>query len=149
MKNVRRRQMNAADIPAVLEIEKECFLSGWSFESYKNELSRDDSQTFIVESEKVVAGYAILRLITSASESEILNIAVKPEFQRHGIGTILLSEIVGFAKSRQIRSIWLEVRKTNFTAQDFYRRNGFVLSGQRKNFYTNPTEDALIMKLDL
>jgi ribosomal-protein-alanine N-acetyltransferase len=149
MKNLRRRQMNATDIPAVLEIEKECFLSGWSLESYKNELSRDDSQTFIVESEKTVAGYAILRLITSASESEILNIAVKPEFQRQGIGTILLSEIVGFAKSRQIGSIWLEVRKTNFTAQDFYRRNRFVLSGQRKNFYTNPTEDALIMKLDL
>lgn len=149
MKNVHLRQMSAADIPAVLEIEKECFLSGWSFESYKNELSRDDSGTFIVESEKIIAGYAILRLITSASESEILNIAVKPEFQRQGIGTILLSEIVGFVRSKQIRSIWLEVRKTNFTAQDFYRRNRFVLSGQRKNFYTNPPEDALIMKLDL
>lgn len=143
------RQMEVGDIPVVLEIEQECFLSSWSFEGYQNELSRDDSKAIIVENSKTIIGFAVLRLITSASESEILNIAIKPEFQKRGIGTILLKEIIGFLKSKRIRSLWLEVRKTNFTAQNFYRRNRFILNGQRKNFYTNPPEDALIMKLDL
>jgi len=149
MKNLQLREMNFSDIPAVLEIGRECFLSSWSFDGYRDELSRDDSQAIVVENDEIIVGFAVLRLITSASESEILNIAVKPEFQKQGIGTILLKEIVGLVKSSQIRSIWLEVRKNNFTAQDFYRRNNFVLSGRRINFYSNPREDALIMKLDL
>jgi ribosomal-protein-alanine N-acetyltransferase len=149
MKNLKCRQMDLRDIPAVLEIGRECSLSYWSFDSYRDELSRDDSRAIIAENDEIIAGFVVLRLITSASESEILNIAVKPEFQQRGIGSVLLKEVVGFVKSRQIRSVWLEVRKTNFTAQDFYRRNGFIWSGQRVNFYTNPPEDALIMKLDL
>lgn len=141
--------MNVRDIPAVLEIGRECLLGSWSFAGYHDELSRADSKAIIAENGETIIGFIVLRLITSTGESEILNIAVKPEFQKHGIGTILLNEAMGFLKSRQIRRVWLEVRKSNLAAQSFYRRNNFNLGGQRKNFYTNPSEDALLMKLDL
>ncbi|HEX8247811.1 MAG TPA: ribosomal protein S18-alanine N-acetyltransferase [Pyrinomonadaceae bacterium] len=149
MKDSRLRQMSVEDIPAVLKIEQECFLSSWSFEGYKSELLRDDSKAIIAEMDGEAAGFAIARLITSVNEGEILNIAVSQKFRNRGLGTLLLKEINGFLKSEKIESVWLEVRKSNFTAQDFYRKNGFVLYGERKNFYTNPSEDALVMKLNL
>lgn len=153
MKNLQFRQMTAADIPAVQEIERECFLSCWSFEGYRDELSRNDSKAIIAENksenEYEIAGFIIARLITSVKEGEILNIAVRLEFRKRGIGTLLLKEIEGFFKLEGIRSIWLEVRKSNLTAQDFYRRNNFEFCGTRKNFYINPAEDALLMKLNL
>jgi ribosomal-protein-alanine N-acetyltransferase len=145
--------MTVEDIPAVMKIERECFLSPWSAEGYKNELSRNDSQAIVVENtdgnKGEIIGFAITRLITSTKEAEILNIAVGRVFQKRGIGAFLLSEITGFLKSVGIESVWLEVRKSNFTARDFYCRNGFEPSGERKNFYTNPAEDALLMKLNL
>lgn len=149
MKDLQIRQMTFEDIPAVLEIERECFLSPWSFEGYKSELLRADSKAVIAVSSEEIIGFAIARLITSAGEGEILNIAVRQNLQNHGTGTLLLKEINNYLKSLEIRSVWLEVRKSNFTAQDFYRKNGFAFGGVRKNFYTNPPEDALVMKLNL
>lgn len=149
MKDIRFREMIFADIPAVLEIEKECFLSFWSFDGYKNELLRDDAKIFIAENKGEIVGFAATRLITSAKEGEILNIAVRRRFQKQGTGTLLLQEIIDFFKANEIESVWLEVRKSNFTAREFYRRNGFIFCGERKNFYTRPTEDALVLKLNL
>ncbi|HEX8737282.1 MAG TPA: ribosomal protein S18-alanine N-acetyltransferase [Pyrinomonadaceae bacterium] len=149
MKDINFRKMIFGDIPAVLEIEKECFLSPWSFEGYRDELLRDDSAIFIAENKGEIIGFAATRLITSANEGEILNIAVRRQFQNQGIGTLLLKAIIDFFKTNKIQSIWLEVRKSNFTAREFYRRNGFTSCGERKNFYTSPTEDALLMKLNL
>lgn len=149
MKDLQLRQMSVDDIPEVLEIERECFLSSWSLEGYKDELLRRDSKAIVAEMNGEIGGFIITRLITSANESEILNIAVKQKFQKRGIGRLLLEETIDFLKLNEIRSVWLEVRKTNFTAHDFYSRNGFEFCGVRKNFYTNPTEDALVMKLNL
>jgi ribosomal-protein-alanine N-acetyltransferase len=141
--------MSVEDIPKVLEIERECLLSPWSFDGYKNELLRDDSKAIVAEIDGELIGFSITRLITSASEGEILNIAVREQFRKRGIGGLLLKETINFLKTNKIQSVWLEVRKSNFTAQDFYRRSGFVFCGERKNFYTNPTEDALVLKLNL
>jgi len=149
MKDIQFRQMILGDIPTVLEIEKECFLSSWSFEAYRDELLRDDSKAIIAENKGKIAGFIAARLITSANEGEILNIAVRRQFQKQGIGTILLKEIIDFFKSNAVQSVWLEVRKSNFPARDFYRQNEFAFCGERKNFYTSPTEDALVMKLNL
>jgi len=153
VKDLQFRQMTAEDIKAVLEIERECALSPWSFEGYKDELSRNDSKLIIAENKSgnvyEIVGFAAVRLITSAKEGEILNIAVRPDFRKQGVGTFLLKEIEGSLKRNRIERIWLEVRKSNPAAQHFYLRNGFEFSGERKNFYTNPPEDALLMKLYL
>ncbi|MDQ3799110.1 MAG: ribosomal protein S18-alanine N-acetyltransferase [Acidobacteriota bacterium] len=153
MKDLKFRQMTVEDVPAVLEIERECLLSPWSAEGYRAELSRNDSGMFIVENidedKTEIIGFVAARLITSANEGEILNIAVRRAFRKRGIGALLLLEIKDFLKSNAVRSVFLEVRKSNLAAREFYRRNGFEFCGERKNFYTNPAEDALVLKLNL
>ncbi len=80
-------------------------------------------------------------------ECEIYNIAVKKECQNQGFGKQILDEIVFLTKGHNVRSIWLEVRNSNLKAIDFYKKNNFRQEYERKNFYSNPLENALVMKL--
>jgi len=83
------------------------------------------------------------------AECEIYNIAVKEEFQNRGIGNKLLNKIVLLAKKHNSQSIWLEVRNSNSRAIRFYQKNDFRQIYERKNFYSNPLENAMVMKRDL
>lgn len=83
------------------------------------------------------------------AECEIYNIAVKEEFQNRGIGNKLLNKIVLLAKKHNSQSIWLEVRNSNSRAIRFYQKNDFRQIYERKNFYSNPLENAIVMKRDL
>jgi ribosomal-protein-alanine N-acetyltransferase len=145
--------MEIEDIPAVLEIERECLIGSWSFEAYTKELSTQNSASLVAfeisETEQEIIGFVFVRLITSVNESEILNIAVRPQFRNIGVGNVLLREIIEYLKSKRIKIVWLEVRKFNLPAQKLYLRNGFEICGARRNYYQNPSEDALLMKLVL
>jgi ribosomal protein S18 acetylase RimI-like enzyme len=83
------------------------------------------------------------------AECEIYNIAVKREFQNRGIGNRLLNELVLLIKQCNSQSIWLEVRNSNSKAINFYKKNDFGKIYERKNFYSNPVENAIVMKRDL
>ena len=76
---------------------------------------------------------------------ELENIAVLPEFHRQGIGLGLLRALLGEARSQLAGRILLEVRASNQAAIGFYRVNGFELLTRRRDYYTGPTEDALIL----
>jgi len=76
---------------------------------------------------------------------ELENIAVLPEFHRQGIGLGLLRALLGEARSQLAGRILLEVRASNQAAIGFYRANGFELLTRRRDYYTGPTEDALIL----
>lgn len=145
----RIRKMTFDDLPNILALERKCKLSLWGLENYKIEITKIDSVCLVVEEEKIIKGFAVARLITSASEAEILNIGVNIEDRRRNLGKILLQEIISTAKKHGLRTIWLEVRKSNLSAQKFYQNSDFEFAGCRKNYYTNPSEDALIMKLCL
>lgn len=84
-----------------------------------------------------------------SSECEIYNIAVKKNSHNQGIGRQIMNEIVSIAKTHNTTSIWLEVRTSNTEALNFYRRNNFNQIYKRKNFYSNPPEDAVVMRRDL
>ncbi len=79
-------------------------------------------------------------------ECEIYNIAVKEQFRRRGAGAALLQNLLWSAEKHHTESIWLEVRQSNESAIEFYRKNGFRQIYQRKNFYANPPENAIVMK---
>ncbi len=85
----------------------------------------------------------------SKSECEIYNIAVKREFQNRGIGNKLLDKLVLLAKEYNSQSIWLEVRSSNTKAVNFYQKNNFRQIYERKNFYSNPVENAIVMRRNL
>jgi len=127
-------------------------LSKWSLSDYLAESTRDDSIFRIASTaENEVIGFIIGRLIPSAFandqiESEIYNIGVAPAHRRGGIGLALLSEFRNVAKLAQVSSIWLEVRSANVGAIQFYENAGFEAVGERKLYYTNPADDAIIMR---
>lgn len=88
--------------------------------------------------------------LESVVEAEIYNVAVLRQWRRNGAGESLLSAlfefVANFCAVGQTASVWLEVRKSNAAAIEFYSANGFEIVYTRKNFYRNPTEDALTLK---
>ena len=77
-------------------------------------------------------------------DGEILNIAVKNEYRKQGIGEKLMQEIIDFLCLEKKENVFLEVRKSNFPAQKLYEKLGFIKIGERKKYYEN-TEDAIVM----
>jgi len=86
---------------------------------------------------------------TAEKEIEIYNLAVKSEFQGFSIGSGLLSKILDEALTTERLKIFLEVRQSNAKALEFYRKHGFQVIGERRNFYRNPSEDAVLLGLSI
>lgn len=161
------------EIPKIIEIAEQSDLSKWTFKDYSDELSRRDSscwtyKNYIYEDNKpgqeIIVGFIIARLINNcnvvsrktpnedfqnAGECEILNIAVHMAFRKKGIGQQLLDAVVEKCLDAKVASIWLEVRKHNAEAFKFYHRNRFEVVYTRKNYYQNPSDDALVMRAEL
>ena len=78
-------------------------------------------------------------------EGEITNVAVAPVERCHGVGGMLLTELLKIAENKGVARIVLEVRTSNDSAIRLYERNGFVQCGMRKGFYEFPKEDAYVM----
>lgn len=145
-------QVKAADpshISELIMIGNETGLSPWSAQNYLDEMKREDSVILkISDDNNQTSGFICGRIPHSEpKEAEIFNIAVSPEFR--GKGQLLLDEFLAICGRRKVRKIWLEVRASNNKAQKFYSKNGFVPNGIRRNFYSNPVEDAVLMCLNV
>lgn len=158
MENITITDFDAKHIDDILNIQAETSLSFWSKNDYLNELERDDSIFKIARnSDEKIIGFALVRLLIGNSNdsnlsfdsSEILNIAVLNSFQKKGVGQMIYDEILLALKEKNIKEIWLEVRASNVKAIGFYRKNGFEMQFERKNYYQNPTENALMLKNSL
>lgn len=153
--NIKILNFDAQYADDVLDIQTECGLSVWSKTDYLGELERDDSIFKIVRTagDKIV-GFALVRLTignsnpanTSFDSSEILNIAVRNSFQHKGIGQMIFDKIRRELERKNIAEIWLEVRQSNSKAINFYQKNNFEKQFERKNYYANPTENALVLR---
>lgn len=136
-------RMEREHLEAVAQLEKVCFSQPWSYKSLEEELDNDTAHFFAALSEGRVAGYIGVYVVYESCF--ITNIAVYPEFRRKGVGRALIKTAMVTAGSMGADFISLEVRKTNYAAISLYESLGFEEMGLRKNFYRNPTEDALIM----
>lgn len=138
-------------IDEILQIQAETGLSVWSKKDYVAETEKKDSIFKIAQNTAgKIIGFALVRLLVGDSNdafdsSEILNIAVRNSFQNTGIGQLIFDEILNELNEKNIKEIWLEVRESNLKAIAFYQKNKFVKKFERKNYYTNPTENALIL----
>jgi ribosomal-protein-alanine N-acetyltransferase len=103
----------------------------------------------IAELDGVLASYCIMS--TGADEAHILNLCVADEFQRRGLGRLLLTNMLDEAKEAKIKNIFLEVRPSNYAAIMLYENLGFNQIGTRKDYYPTKTgrEDAVILAKDL
>jgi len=146
--------MTEHDLLEVVEIEQTSGLSPWGWDAYHRELQSSDRGLMWVarlETESIgrrsLAGYVVGRL--AADELHINNIAVRQEFRRAGIARALLSRLLTEAKAIRAARAFLEVRAGNTAAQALYENCGFCAVGRRRNYYSNPPEDALIMTAEV
>jgi len=135
--------MNSTHIDALAGLEKQCFSSPWSAKSLAEELENPLAHFLAAELAGETAGYIGVQEIIG--ECYITSIAVAPDHRRKGIAQALISAAETGAKERGCDFITLEVRPSNKAAIALYEKNGYEAAGERKNFYTKPQEDALIM----
>lgn len=138
------RPMEEAHVPQIAQLEKLCFSDPWSESSIASELSNPLSCWLVaVEGEKL-AGY--IGSQTVMGETDMMNVAVDPDFRRQGVAQTLILALVEALKARGSHWLMLEVRDSNVPARALYEKLGFAEVGRRKNYYRNPKEDALILR---
>jgi len=137
-------QMTSAHVAQVAALEKLCFSDPWSEKSVASELDNRLSYWLVAVEEGVVTGYVGSQ--TVMDETDMMNIAVHPDFRRCGIAEQLVNCLVEGLKDRGSRCLTLEVRSSNAPAQKLYEKLGFTEIGRRRNYYRNPREDALILR---
>jgi ribosomal-protein-alanine N-acetyltransferase len=140
-----------ADIPAVIALAQEATAAAqWSQAEYERIFLRDGTSgrlALVVEEEKGIAGFLIARAIDL--EWEIENIVVAGAARRRGLGTGLVGELLRLARLRGAKAMFLEVRESNRAARALYEKSGFTVAGDRKGYYKNPDENAVVYRLDL
>lgn len=136
--------MESAHVSQVAQLEKLCFSAPWSENSISSELTNPLSCWLVALDGDRVAGYVGSQ--TVLDESDMMNIAVDPQFRRQGIAQALVEELVKCLARKGSRCLTLEVRASNAGAIALYGKLGFVQVGLRKNYYRNPREDAMILR---
>lgn len=136
------RNGSPSDAPAIAALEAECFSMPHSTDQLIRECNDSLHRFVIAECNGQFAGFVGITVI--ADEGYIGNVAVKQEFRRRGIADRLMNVLDGLAAADQLQFISLEVREGNKTALALYEKHGYTLQGRMKNYYTAPTENALI-----
>ena len=130
------------DAPALAELERRCFSDAWSEGSLRSGMAGTGACYFLYEEAGLILGYCGAQVVLD--EGELLRIVVGEENRGRGIGSRLLGKLM--EKFPEVCAWYLEVRMGNLPAVALYRKFGFLPVGQRKNYYRNPQEDALLMR---
>lgn len=137
------RRAVADDASAICEMEERYFSDPWDKKDVFSYICSEGGMCFVALENSRVIAYVIGRMI--APEGEIYRVAVDEKYRRRGIGYRLLSFMLKTERGRGLETVFLEVRQRNAAAIALYRAHGFKDAGIRKNYYQNPTDDALIM----
>ena len=136
--------MNESHVQPIADIEKLCFSDPWSEKSVASELTNPLSLWIVAVEDDRVAGYVGSQSVMG--ESDMMNVAVHPDFRRKGVAEMLVRELVAALAKKDNHCLTLEVRASNAPAISLYEKLGFSQIGLRKNYYRNPKEDALILR---
>ena len=144
MDDFRIQKMKADDLDKVIEIERESFSMPWSRWMFERELEDTNRAYFLVARNNYeIFGYIGFWIVFD--EAHIVTIAVRNDYRRKGIGTMLLASALVVADTLGAKKATLEVRVTNISAQNMYLEFGFETVSIRKGFYTDTGEDAYVM----
>lgn len=138
------REMQIADLKQVMTIERSVFTMPWT-EQYFRELI-EMKQAYVGVGDEVL-GY--ICLLIYAEKLLITNLAVKKVFQRKKIGTKFIRFAVEMAMQKGIAELTLDVRPSNRAAIEFYEKLDFVEIGRKPYYYSHPTEDSIVMSLNV
>jgi ribosomal-protein-alanine acetyltransferase len=144
------RPATPADIPHMHSLERDADTAAhWAKRAYDALFAPEAPKrlAFIVGEADGVAGFVIVRC--DPDDWEIENVVVAAHWRRQGIGSNLVREVLHQALQDGATSVLLEVRENNQTARGLYEKLGFIEVGRRPNYYENPREDALLLKISL
>lgn len=141
------RELKVEDSAAVAEMEQQIFSDPWSEKSVMETVQQKQSVCFVAEKAGHILGY--LLVYHAADEAEIARIAVQKEARRQGAAGKLMQALEHYCEEHKMEKLLLDVRESNEAARSFYTKNGFVEDGIRQGFYTNPSEDAVLMSRQL
>jgi len=153
---VKIRKATAADIPFMIELDRASATSAhWTEPQYRN-LLRPERLVLVASREQEPAATAIKEPLLGfvvalqvAPEWELENVVVASDARRTRVGMRLLEALFDAARKTNSEAVFLEVRESNHTARLFYEKSGFLQSGRRKSYYSNPLEDAVLYRLVL
>lgn len=140
---IQIREMQVKDADAVAVIEQQIFSQPWSRQGFLDAVNLANTVFLVAEENNRIVGY--IGMYVAMDEGEITNVAVAPVERCHGIGGMLIAELLKIAENKGIARIVLEVRVSNDSAIRLYEHNGFVQCGVRRGFYEFPKEDAYVM----
>ncbi len=142
------RKMELEDLPEVIQIDRMSFSLPWPEQTYRFEVSANRMARCLVAEtdEKKIVAMIVSWLVVD--ELHIATIATHADHRRQGVGSRLLMAALVDARERGMRRAFLEVRRSNETAQAMYRKFGFQVTGIRPKYYRDNNEDAILMTLD-
>ncbi len=140
-----------SDIPQIMRLAGESEAAAhWSVREYEALFAPEAPKRIALVAEvdaqgERVAGFIIARC--GGDEWEIENVVVAPAFRRKGVARLLIGELVREARESDVASVLLEVRESNTAARELYAKLGFSEQGRRPRYYSDPEEDAVLLKL--
>jgi ribosomal-protein-alanine N-acetyltransferase len=152
------KSLRAEQLPAVVELDRLCFGGHWTLEGYRRELESSSSHFLTLSlqpelqdqtaspsspSSPLLVGMGCFWSILD--EAHITLLAIHPNYQRQGLGRLLLSALLRLAREQGIARATLEVRPSNQAALSLYQKFGFQEAGRRRRYYQDNGEDALIL----
>lgn len=139
-------QLGPERLDDVLNLEELIFTTPWSKEQYAKLMSAGVCKIFGASKGKSgeLAAYIAVSVNSAAGELEIYNVAVRPEQRRCGLAERLTGLVLDAALALRLERALLEVRESNVAARSLYEKLGFSQCGLRKNYYSSPTEHAVL-----
>src|SRR5262245_55105963 len=144
---VSAAENNGTGPEAILTIDRACFAQGTV--NVSAELERPWSRVWVARENGSAEPRAFLLAWLVVDELHVLSVATLPLFRRQGMARALLAHAIGFARDQKVRTVLLEVRRSNATAIRLYRGFGFSATALRPRYYADNFEDAVEMSLVL
>lgn len=144
--NIDITTMTFEDINSIEPSFSENFDKFWSIAILKNDFENENSKYIVAKIDNEVVGFAGIKIIID--EADIMNIAVRRDKRKLGIGSVLLEKLIEISTDFKCASITLEVNENNLPAIHLYEKFDFQKIGLRKKYYNN-TDNAIIMRKDL
>ena len=137
------RTIDKTLLPSVLELDRICFGGLWTIEGYQREIDSPNSEIIAIVLDQTLIGYGCFWAIVD--EAHITILAVHPDYQRQGLGKLILLALLDRAYRHQMKHATLEVRISNTAAISLYEKLRFKIAGERKHYYADTDESALIL----
>lgn len=140
------RAMTVGDLDAIMEIEPHIYSHPWTRGNFADSLKSAHSAWVLLHDTKIV-GYALMMMVLD--EAHLLNLSISKQYQKQGLGRLLLEHMIRIAQELNAANMFLEVRTSNISAIALYENIGFNEMAVRRGYYPahNGREDAILMGL--